>query len=211
MEVYSTEEQQAEAIKRFFRENGTSLIAGVVIGLGGLYGWKTYNQSQIESAEAASDAYTQFIKTAGQENSEILAKSDEFLTNQQGSNYAVLASFVAAREAVDAKKFDVAVDKLNWVVSNSANVELKAVAITRIARIQLEQKQFDQALQTLAAQLPASYEANVAELKGDIHLAKGDTAQALSFYQEAVDAKGLENNPQLQIKLDDLAVVSAVN
>ena len=47
MDIYSTEEQQAEAIKRFFRENGISLALGVIVGLGGLYGWKAYNQNQI--------------------------------------------------------------------------------------------------------------------------------------------------------------------
>ncbi len=32
MDIYSTEEQQAEAIKRFFRENGLSLALGVIVG-----------------------------------------------------------------------------------------------------------------------------------------------------------------------------------
>ena len=58
MEIYSTEEQQAEAIKRFFRENGLSLALGVIVGLGGLYGWKAYNQNQITTAEQASDVPT---------------------------------------------------------------------------------------------------------------------------------------------------------
>ncbi len=69
MEIYSTEEQQAEAIKRFFRENGTTIVVGAVLGLGGLYGWKAYNQSQIDSAEAASEAFTQVV-----ESDDVLAK-----------------------------------------------------------------------------------------------------------------------------------------
>ena len=36
MEIYNSEEQQVEAIKRFWKENGTAIIAGVVLGLGGL-------------------------------------------------------------------------------------------------------------------------------------------------------------------------------
>ena len=101
MEIYSTEEQQEEAIKRFFKENGTMLIAGAVLGLGGLYGWKAYNEAKIESAETASDAYTQLLETAGQENSEVLEKSAIF-DEYKDSSYAVLAAFVAAKEAVDA-------------------------------------------------------------------------------------------------------------
>ena len=81
MEIYSTEEQQAEAIKRFFRENGTALVIGVVLGLGGLYGWKAYNQNQVESAEAASDAYEKLVKADAQNKTNVLAGADEFIKN----------------------------------------------------------------------------------------------------------------------------------
>ena len=38
MEQYETEEQQVEAIKRFWKENGLSLVIGALLGLGGLLG-----------------------------------------------------------------------------------------------------------------------------------------------------------------------------
>ncbi|MEW8396328.1 MAG: tetratricopeptide repeat protein, partial [Candidatus Thiodiazotropha sp.] len=40
MSEYQTEEEQVEAIKRWWKENGTSVIAGLVIGLGGIFGWQ---------------------------------------------------------------------------------------------------------------------------------------------------------------------------
>ncbi|ATC97896.1 YfgM family protein [Pseudoalteromonas spongiae] len=210
MEVYSTEEQQAEAIKRFFRENGTSLIAGVVLGLGGLYGWKAYNQSQIDSAEAASDAYTQLISTAGQENSDVLAKSDAFLTEYKDSSYAVLAAFVSAREAVDAKDYSAAKEKLEWIVTNAPKAELKAIATTRIARIELAEGNFDAALAKLNTTLPEAFKAQVEELKGDIYLAKDDKDNARLAYQAALDAAGETQNQLLQVKLDNLAVAQTL-
>ena len=72
----------------------------------------------------------------------------------------------------------------------------------------IAQKQYDQALATLNSQLPKSFAATVAELKGDIFSAQGDKAQARTQYQAAADKGGLENNPLLQIKLDDLAQTS---
>lgn len=210
MEVYSTEEQQAEAIKRFFRENGTSLIAGVVLGLGGLYGWKAYNQSQIDSAEAASDAYTQLISTAGQENSDVLAKSDAFLTEYKDSSYAVLAAFVSACEAVDAKDYSAAKEKLEWIVTNAPKAELKAIATTRIARIELAEGNFDAALAKLNTTLPEAFKAQVEELKGDIYLAKDDKDNARLAYQAALDAAGETQNQLLQVKLDNLAVAQTL-
>ncbi len=203
MEIYSTEEQQAEAIKRFFRENGLSLALGVIVGLGGLYGWKAYNQNQITTAEQASDAYTKLV-----ESDSVLASADAFISENKDTQYATLAAFVAAKEAVDAQKLDVANEKLSWIVSNVDNAQLKAIATTRLARVQIAQQQYDDALSTLNAPLPEAFNANVAELKGDIYTQQGNKEQARVAYQAAVDAGGLTSNPLLQIKLDDLAVTS---
>jgi|TARA_E500000075_G_C6927421_1_gene287384 predicted negative regulator of RcsB-dependent stress response len=203
MEIYSTEEQQAEAIKRFFRENGLSLALGVIVGLGGLYGWKAYNQNQITTAEQASDAYTKLV-----ESDSVLASADAFISENKDSQYATLAAFVAAKEAVDAQNLDLANEKLSWIVTNVDNAQLKAIATTRLARVQIAQQQYDDALSTLNAPLPEAFNANVAELKGDIYTQQGNKEQARVAYQAAVDAGGLTSNPLLQIKLDDLAVTS---
>lgn len=56
--------------------------------------------------------------------------------------------------------------------------------------------------------MPEAFNANVAELKGDIYLKQGNKAQARTAYQAAVNAGGSATNPLLQIKLDDLAVTS---
>lgn len=203
MEIYSTEEQQAEAIKRFFRENGISLAIGIIVGLGGLYGWKAYNENQITSAEQASDSYTKLV-----ESDDVLSSADTFISEHKDTNYAALAAFVAAKDAVDAQKLDVASEKLNWIISNVDNTELKAIATTRLARIQIAQEKFDDAMNTLNASMPEAFDASIAELKGDIYAAQGKKEQARTAYQAAVDAGGLTTNPLLQVKLDDLAVTS---
>ncbi|WP_440053844.1 YfgM family protein [Pseudoalteromonas sp. T1lg65] len=205
MEIYSTEEQQAEAIKRFFRENGVSLAIGAFIGLGGLYGWKAYNQHQIDTAEAASEAFTKVV-----ESEDVLAKSETLVSEHSGSSYAVLAAFVAAKEAVEKNDLDTAASKLSWAAENVQNPELQATALLRLARVQVAQKAYDKALATLAKPMPESFKAQISEIQGDVYLAQGDKDKARSAYQSAVEANGTQNNPLLQIKLDDLATSSAV-
>ena len=199
MEIYSTEEQQAEAIKQFFRDNGVSLALGIVLGLGGLYGWKAYNQSQITNAEAASNAYSEIV-----EGEEVLASAESFIANNSDSNYAVLAAFVAAKEAVDKQQYSVATEKLRFAADTVKNPELKATALTRLARIQLTEKKLDEALATLNTPMPASFNAQVSEIKGDVYLEKGDKQSARTHYQAAVSASEDVNNTLLQNKLDDL-------
>ncbi|WP_125721010.1 YfgM family protein [Pseudoalteromonas rubra] len=205
MEIYSTEEQQAEAIKRFFRENGTSLIIGAVLGLGGLYGWKAYNQHQIDTAEAGSEAYNQLV-----ESGDVLTKSNDFLANNGESSYAVLAAFVAAKEAVEQGKLDVAQEKLTFAANTVKTPELKATAYLRLARVQAAREDYAAALATLGNPMPESFVAQVAEVKGDILLAQGKKDAARDEYQKAVTAGGSDNNPLLQIKLDDLAGTTAL-
>ncbi|WP_194867567.1 YfgM family protein [Pseudoalteromonas sp. PPB1] len=205
MEIYSTEEQQAEAIKRFFRENGTSLIIGAVLGLGGLYGWKAYNQHQIDTAEAGSEAYNQLV-----DSGDVLTKSDDFLATNGESSYAVLAAFVAAKEAVEQGKLEVAQEKLSFAADTVKSPELKATAYLRLARVQAAREDYSAALATLGNPMPESFAAQVAEVKGDVLLAQGKKEAARDEYQKAVTAGGSDNNPLLQIKLDDLASTAAL-
>jgi predicted negative regulator of RcsB-dependent stress response len=127
------------------------------------------------------------------------------LTEYKDSNYAVLAAFVAAKEAVDANNFTAAKEKLNWVLENASHAELKAIATTRIARIEFSEGNLDTALTMLSADFPAGFTAQVEELKGDIYLVKEDKDNARLAYQAAVDASD-NTNPVLQVKLDNLAV-----
>ena len=45
MENYDSEQEQVEDIKKWWKENGRSVIAGLVIGLGGMVGWKSWDQA----------------------------------------------------------------------------------------------------------------------------------------------------------------------
>ena len=49
MELYDSEEQQVEAIKDWWKENGKAVVLGVVVGLGGLFGWRYYQDSVVQA------------------------------------------------------------------------------------------------------------------------------------------------------------------
>ena len=44
MEVYTTENEQVDALRRFFAENGKALAVGVVLGIGALVGWRYWQK-----------------------------------------------------------------------------------------------------------------------------------------------------------------------
>ena len=122
MEQFATEEQQVEAIKRFWKEHGTAIIVGAALGLGGLWGWRYYSETQIESKEAASVAYQNAVETFGSEGSD--AKVNAFIEENKDSGYASIAGLLAAKQAVDAGDLDAAASHLNSVVTFAENDEL---------------------------------------------------------------------------------------
>jgi predicted negative regulator of RcsB-dependent stress response len=212
MEIYNTEEQQVEAIKRFWKQNGVSIIAGVVIGLAGLYGFRFYQAQQVASIQGQSSQYAALIEKVaaeGADKSAWLIEAQTFIEANPGSSYAVLTALLAAKEAVQAKDFVVAEKQLSWVVANTKTPEIIAVATLRLARVQTEQGNFEAALRTLNATLPKSFTAQQQELKGDVLLKSGDESKAKAAYQAALAASEAGKNPLLQVKLNELAHVAS--
>ena len=53
MEIYENDNEQVDALKRFFAENGKALAVGVILGIGALVGWRYWTSHQIETARSA--------------------------------------------------------------------------------------------------------------------------------------------------------------
>lgn len=61
--MYENENDQVEAIKRFFAENGKALAVGVILGVGALIGWRYWTSHQTESARSASLSYQNVVSS----------------------------------------------------------------------------------------------------------------------------------------------------
>ncbi len=211
MEIYNTEEQQVEAIKRFFHEHGLSIAAGIVIGLGGLYGFRYYQAKQLEAQETQSAAYAVLVEKStaeGTDKKAWLVDAQKFISEHKDSNYSHLTALLAAKEAVVLKDYAAAEQQLNAVVSSSKVPEVVAVAQLRLARVQAEQAKYKEALATLSATMPAAFAAQQNELKGDVLLKSGDEVAALAAYKAAQAGSEAGKNPLLDVKLNELAHVA---
>mgnify|MGYP000860371319 CR=1 FL=1 len=204
MEIYSTEEQQEEAIKKAVKDNWLVVLIGAAIGLGGVYGWRYYDATKIAEQEAASDAYRVVFEQAGKDGEDVLAQSKQYIAEHDNKSYTVMMALLAAKEAVKNKDLDEAASQLGWAADNTSEASLKAVVLVRLARIQTEQQKYDDALTTLNQSVPESFVAKAEELKGDIYLRQGDKNKARTAYLLASEKGGTEGNNGLQLKIDDL-------
>jgi len=206
VEIYQTEEQQVEAIKSFWSENGNSIIAGLVIGFAGYVGFNYYQDHQLEQELKVADTYLSNIESAEKNPQQFVKSSEAFIKENGDSSYVALTAFSLAKNAVDKKDYAEAEKQLQTAITKAPNMAIKALASLRLAHVQTELKQFDNALATLAKPMPKSFTASVEESKGDVYVLQDKKDLARTAYQAAIDADGLKASPDLQMKIDDLAI-----
>jgi len=201
-----TDEEQVEKLKTWWKENGRSVVAGVVIGVGGLFGYRFWIDYQNQIAEQASAHFGDMIEaleagkvdTAGEQ-------ANAILTDYSDSEYAVMARFALARGHVGKGEFDKAEEQLQQVVGTVGNSALGYLARKRLASVQMQLAQPEMALSTLSTDFPAEFGAAIEELKGDIYASQGKTSEAAEAYRKAMRGiPGPANSQFLQQKLDDL-------
>ncbi|MFT6986980.1 MAG: putative negative regulator of RcsB-dependent stress response [Psychromonas sp.] len=207
IEGYETEEQQVDAIKGWWKENGNTLIIGAVVGLVGLWGWRFYNESVLTGQERASQAYSDMLlKFEAQGADKDFENISTFVADNIDNSYGVLASLLLAKEAVTQKDFKLAQTQLVQLQSQNSYAPLNAVINLRLARVQFELGEYEQALITLALISEKNFLAKAYQVKGSIYLKQDKLEKARSAFQDAINASKGRVDPILQLLFDDLAL-----
>ncbi|MEJ1353472.1 MAG: tetratricopeptide repeat protein [Candidatus Sedimenticola sp. (ex Thyasira tokunagai)] len=207
VDVNLSEEEQVEQLKKWWKENGTSVIAGVVIGLGGVFGWQYWTQHQQSIAEQASAQFEQLNHSVatGAENLATV-QAEGVINNYPDSSYAVFSALSLAKLKLQQDDAAGAKVQLQWVLDNTTDQSLKQVARLRKARILLSEGDAE-AVEAIVATAPDdSFRGTFAELKGDAALLKGDKSAARQAYGQALELQA-GNSALVQMKFDDLAAV----
>ena len=205
MEQFATEEQQVEAIKKFWKENGMAIVLGAVLGLGGLWGWRYYNESQITSQELASAGYQTAIEALSEDASGF-STAVAFVDANPDSGYAVLTSLQLAKQAVERSDLPEAAKQLNFAAEQAKDDAVRNLATIRLARVQIEMGELDTALTTLAKVEDDAFAAQVEEYQGDVYLQQQLFDKARAAYSGALEKNAA--NAVLKMKLDNLAVAA---
>jgi predicted negative regulator of RcsB-dependent stress response len=201
-----TEEQQVEAIKTWWKENGVAVVAGLIIGFGALFGWRYYNDYRDAQAGAASSLYEsvqQKIKLGQADTAR--QQADKIVAEYPRTPYAAMAALAAAKQAAASNNMDEAREQLQWVLDNSHQPQFLHSARLQLAAIMLNDAEYDAALSLLASAKSGGYAAAYDEMKGDILLARGDSKAAHEAYDKALQAEGLgaQQRRIVQAKFDD--------
>lgn len=220
MDTYRTEEEQVEALKRWFRDNGRSLVTAILIALILVFGFRYWQDSQLRQREAASAQYENLkaaVRSWDQEakpESLTTAKTlaDTLKKDFEKSAYAQFAALLKARLLVKENDLAGAEAELRWVLDHKPTADLAALTQVRLARVLHAKGDDAAALAQIEGVSAGSYRFMVEKVRGDILLAKGDSAGARTAYEKAKELeKQLDkpvNDALLDIKLGDLQVAA---
>jgi predicted negative regulator of RcsB-dependent stress response len=203
--VHLSEEEQVEELKKWWKENGKSVVAGVVLGLGGVLGWQYWTGHQKGLAEQASMQFEQLNNSvAAGSVANATKQAEQLIADHGGSSYAVFAALDLAKVKLNQGDNAGARAQLQWVIDNASDASLAQVARLRMARIMLSEGDSEAALAVIGQAPADGFKGDIAELRGDIALKKGDLTAAREAYQEAL-AGEVSNRALVQMKYDDLA------
>jgi predicted negative regulator of RcsB-dependent stress response len=211
VEIYDTEEERLEALKRWWKENGQSTIVGLILGIAVILGWNFWQDHKKAQAEQASALYSQLIQAIGADKKESAEKLAERIKEQYPkTQYAAYSGLFLAKIKVQQGDLAKAQAILKEIAAGSNN-ELSNIAKIRQVRLMLASGEYEQGLQLINDVDPAtssSFSGNYDELVGDLYVALDRLDQARSSYQKALE-NGYKS-PLLQFKIDDLTASEKV-
>lgn len=205
MAEYETEEQQVEALKQWWKENGLAVIGGAGLGIAALFGWFSWNNHQEKIATEASDIFIQAQEAVNKNDASTLQEKANLLRSDYASTpYASLAVLHQAKAQHEKGDNAAAEESLRWVINNSKQDNVQAVARLRLARLLLAENKYDEAQDIISNNLSDAYSSLVNEVRGDIFVARGEIEQAKQAYDKAMQSASGENVEFLALKRNDL-------
>ncbi len=204
MSELQTDEEKVEAIRKWWKENGTSVVAGVAIGLGAVIGWQQWGSYQDRKGQQASAAFEQLLIAAPGEAQSAL-KQAELIQDQHGSTpYASFATLVTAKVKLHDGDTAGAKDAYQQVIDRAPDPGLSRIATLRLARLLLSEGAIDEAAEIVTkSDDGGSFTGDFAALRGDIAVARQQLNDARQAYQQALDT-GAALPELIQLKLDNL-------
>ena len=208
MAAHLDDQQELENFKYFWRSKGRWLFA-VLLFASLVYLGRVLYQGHIKTKnEEAATALAGLVEKAktSQDKQSLQADLSILQQNYPESISSAQATMMVAADLFDQGQYEAAEKQLNWVLQNQQIPFVRALAIQRLATVQLQQKKYDAALTTLKMPVDAAFEALILETQGDVLYAQGKNKEALAVYEQALtktvqDAPGLQ---LLQLKADEL-------
>ena len=208
MDDLLSEKEQIEQIRSWWSEYGGYVIGGLGLGIMILVGYNYYEDSKLQAQLAGSAMYetlTDHVVEGDLDAAEQI--SDTLATEYADTSYAAQAKLALARMYMEKNRDQDAADVLQELLDSDADVAIKHVGRTRMARILLYQGNAQGVVDLLEGEESEAFGAIWGELLGDAYRELGRIEDAEAAYQGVMldpMAQAVVDRQLVQWKLLDL-------
>jgi predicted negative regulator of RcsB-dependent stress response len=203
------EQEQLDQLKHFWKQYGNAITWALIVVLAGFAGWNFYQYWQRSQATQAAALFDEVERSVSSADPARMERVFAEMKDRFGSTiYAQQSALLVSKQLVASGKPDAARNSLTWLSEQTGEPGYQALAKLRLSSILMEAKNYDAALTTLSGAFPASFEALVADRKGDVMSLKSDKAKAIAEYERAyrlLDTR-TEYRRLIEVKLNALGV-----
>ena len=130
------EYEQGERVRAWLKNNGSSLITGVALGLAALGGWQWWqNQGEVRKVEAAAEFLAYSRASEGEQTDKALAHAQALVQNHPETPYVALVALNEAQRLQAEGKAEEALAKLDAVSPEHLDPALAELLQLRAMRL----------------------------------------------------------------------------
>lgn len=206
---YETEDQQWEAIKKWFKRYGNQLSWALIIILSIIVAGNYWRHHREVERERSADQYMSFLLTAAEKDKTVsLQKGDQFILDFPRSPYAALVAFSIAKDYMNEDQLDKAEPYLRRVMAQGEGPSFKALGRVRLMRLLFAKGDLEGALRLYDEKKAEGFLTEMAELKGDILLKQENQAGAITAYKLAYASSPANGmiGPLLKMKMENVGI-----
>jgi len=210
VEVYKTEDEQVEELKKWWKANGTALMVGIIVVLLAVGGYRYWTAQKHSDAVQASSLLDSAVEALANGDDQLVSDAaGQLLSMYSDTSYAPLAALTLAKSKHAVDDLTSAQTYLQWALDNTKDDAIKHIARVRLASVLWDQDKPSEALQLLDGVVPGEFVASYEELRGDIFASQGENEKAMKAYELAVVGDTFGGSETVQLKLDGLKSLSA--
>ncbi len=200
--------EQEQLVKEWLNKNWLTIVAGIALGIGGLWGFGQWQLSDAKNIQAAANDFVEIEQLLLLNE---ITDAEQMITDYEakyGANiYLVKARLMVAGKLVEQDKMAEAKTQYQTLIDVKPEKSIAEMARLRLARLLVSEGEYTSALAQLDKVQSKAYQTIVEEIVGDVFLAQGELNKAKDAYQLALnEGEGYSGRQIVEMKLADVKV-----
>jgi predicted negative regulator of RcsB-dependent stress response len=180
------EQEQLDEIKHFWKQYGNAITWFLIVVMGAYVGWTGYQYWERQQSAKASALFDEVERTAASADAAKLERSwNDMKERFPRTTFAAQSALLAAKVFQQSDKNEAAQAALKWASDNAADEASAQLARIRLANLQAQLKNYDEALKTLSKPFEAAFAGLAADVQGDVLMAQNKAIEAAKAYNDA--------------------------